>query len=125
MKKVLLFLLMIPACIFAQQREVFRIDSLPPEGILLDQGWKWHAGDNPEWAKAEFNDSKWEAIDPMKGIFELPQLSKKGEISWFRLYFSLSKTPSQQGGYVTANGRIRNLFKWKIIGALWSFNFSY
>ncbi len=96
MKKVLLFLLMIPACIFAQQREVFRIDSLPPEGIFLDQGWKWHAGDNPEWAKAEFNDSKWEAIDPTKRIFELPQLSKKGEISWFRLNFSLSKPPSQQ-----------------------------
>lgn len=25
----------------------FRIDSLPPQGVLLDKGWKWHAGDNP------------------------------------------------------------------------------
>jgi signal transduction histidine kinase len=96
MKKALLFLLLFPVCVFAQQQAVFRIDSLPKEGILLNEGWKWHAGDNPEWSKAEFNDSKWEGIDPTKSIFELSQLSKEGEISWFRLRFSVSKNPSQQ-----------------------------
>ncbi len=96
MKRILLLLLLFPVCIFAQQREVFRIDSLTKDGILLDKGWKWYAGDHPEWAKAEFDDAGWADIDPTKSISELPQLSKKGEISWFRLHFSVSKTPSQQ-----------------------------
>ncbi len=96
MKKILLLLLLFPVFVVAQQQDVFRLDSLPPEGILLDQGWKWHAGDNTDFAQPGFDDSEWEAIDPTKGVFELPQLSKEGEISWLRLRFSLSKNPSQQ-----------------------------
>ncbi|HOY17064.1 MAG TPA: ATP-binding protein [Haliscomenobacter sp.] len=96
MRNLIFCLLLFPLLAFAQNEAIFRIDSLPKEGVLLNQGWKWHAGDNPEWSKAEFNDSKWESIDPTKSIFELPQLSKKGEISWFRLHFSYSKHPLQQ-----------------------------
>jgi len=50
MRNLIFSLLLFPLLAFAQKREVFRIDSLPKEGILLNQGWKWHAGDNPEWA---------------------------------------------------------------------------
>ena len=70
MKRILLLLLLFPISIFAQQREVFRIDSLPQKGILFNKGWKWYAGDNLEWAKPEFDDAKWESIDPTKDIFD-------------------------------------------------------
>ncbi len=65
MKKLILTLFLALTCSigFAQ---VFRIDSLPEQGILLDKGWKYQAGDNPDWAKADFDDSKWESIDPTK-----------------------------------------------------------
>ena len=66
-------------------QSVFRIDSLPPEGVLLDKGWKFHAGDNPEWAKPEFDDSKWESIDPTQDVMDLPQV-RNSEIGWFRLH---------------------------------------
>jgi signal transduction histidine kinase len=85
MKKALLFLLLFPISIFAQQREVFRIDSLLKTGILLNQGWKWHAGDNPDWAKPGFDDAGWAEIDPTKDIFDLPKVSKKGDVFWLRL----------------------------------------
>ena len=84
MKKALLFLLLFPVCVFAQQREVFRIDSLPKTGILLNQGWKWHAGDNPEWAKPEFDDTRWEDIDPSKDIVQLPNISTDQPL-WLRI----------------------------------------
>ena len=29
---------------------VFRIDSLPANGVALDKAWKWHLGDNSNWA---------------------------------------------------------------------------
>ena len=48
----------------AQKPDVLIIDSLPPQGILLNQGWKWHAGDDPDFAKPNFDDSQWEDIDP-------------------------------------------------------------
>jgi signal transduction histidine kinase len=74
---------------FAQKQEAFkqvpfRIDSLPKQGILLDKGWKWHAGDNPDFAKADFDDSKWESIDPTKDLSDLSQIRQK-PIGWFRI----------------------------------------
>jgi signal transduction histidine kinase len=96
MKLLLPFLILLPVFSFAQKREVFRIDSLPKAGILLNQGWKWHAGDNLEWAKPEFDDSGWEEIDPTKDIFELPQLSRSGEIGWFRIHLLIDSSIKQQ-----------------------------
>ena len=84
MKHLTLILLLWSSFTFAQKSEVFRIDSLPKEGIVLDKSWKWHAGDNPEWVKAEYDDAGWEDIDPTKDIQDLPQI-KNAEIGFFRL----------------------------------------
>jgi two-component system, NtrC family, sensor kinase len=92
---ILLFLFCINAS--AQKVEPFKIDSLPKQGILLDKGWKWQAGDNPEWAKADFDDSAWESIDPTKDIFDLPQLHKN-PVNWLRLHFEVkNKLPHLLG----------------------------
>ena len=87
MKNLIALLLFLSLQAFAQKSEVLRIDSIPAKGILLDKGWKWHAGDNPDFAKADFDDSKWESIDPTKDIKSLPQIWKT-EIVWFRLRFN-------------------------------------
>lgn len=86
-RPVLFYLLCcLPICsIFAQS---LPIDSLPSQGVLLEKGWTFHAGDNPEWAKTGFNDSKWEAILPTNDIKAIPQLWKT-ERGWFRLRFSV------------------------------------
>ena len=80
---------------FAQKQEPFRIDSLPKQVILLDKGWKWHPGDNPDFAKPDFDDSKWEDIDPTKDIMDLPQVRKAG-IGWLRLNLHVDSTLLQQ-----------------------------
>lgn len=86
MKKNLLILLtFLPLAVFAQNNELFKIDSVPKEGIELDKGWKWHAGDNPDFAKSDFNDSLWEEINPVDDIKELPQLWET-DINWLRFY---------------------------------------
>ncbi len=73
------------------QTPVFKIDSIPTEGILLDKGWKWHAGDNPDFAKPDFDDSHWESIDPTKDADDLPQIKKVG-IGWIRINLKLDST---------------------------------
>ena len=60
MRHLIFCLLLFPMLAFTQNEAIFRIDSLPKEGVLLNQGWKWHPGDNPEWAKPEFDDAQWE-----------------------------------------------------------------
>ena len=88
MKKrtLILFLALISSLGFAQKQAAFRIDSLPKQGILLDKNWKWHAGDNPDFAKADFDDSAWESIDPTKDIMSLKQV-RQAEIGYLRINF--------------------------------------
>ena len=49
----------------------------------LDEGWKWHKGDDPSWASPAFDDSKWEAINPAQDVMHLPQIHD-GQILWLR-----------------------------------------
>jgi two-component system, NtrC family, sensor kinase len=89
MRNLLFCLLHFPLLVLAQKREIFRIDSLPKEGVLLNQGWKWQVGDNPEWAKPEYDDSGWEPIDPTKDIHALPQVFN-ARVKWLRLTFEVT-----------------------------------
>ena len=97
MKYLYLFLLFFPVSIFAQKAYIFKIDSLPKQGVLLDKGWKWQAGDNPDFAKPDFDDSTWTPIDPTKDIAALPEIFN-AQIKWLRLDFEVkNKLPNPLG----------------------------
>ena len=82
---------------FAQNSQIFHIDSLPTEGVLLNKGWKYQTGDNPNWAKPDFDDSAWKPIDPTKDIMALPEIFN-AQIKWLRLDFEVkNKLPNPLG----------------------------
>ena len=85
---------------FAQNSadSVFYINKIPPEGIVLDKGWKFHTGDNPEWSKQGYNDKEWTSINPTIELHHLPLL-REAEIGWFRLKMQVDS--SLQGERVT------------------------
>ncbi|WP_220275152.1 ATP-binding protein [Emticicia sp. BO119] len=66
-----------------KQRKFTPLDSIPTYGYTLSNHWKWHAGDNPLWAKHDFNDSLWEKLQVAESIEEFPEL-REAEIAWFR-----------------------------------------
>ena len=72
-----------------------RLDIARNNGILLEEGWKYHLGDNPEWAKPHFDDSEWASIDPTIYIKDIPQI-KSNDIGWLRLRFRLNSSLLQQ-----------------------------
>ncbi len=97
MRQLLLLLFLCPLLLSAQKTDIFRIDSLPTEGVQLNKGWKFHAGDNPVWAKADFDDSAWTPIDPTKDIAALPEIFN-AQIKWLRLDFEVkNKLPNPLG----------------------------
>ncbi len=65
---------------------VIRLKEIGANGILLNKGWKFQAGDNIAWCKPDIDDSKWLPMDPSLEILQLPLLlqPKKG---WLRLHF--------------------------------------
>jgi two-component system, NtrC family, sensor kinase len=67
--------------LLAQKKTETHIDSLP---IDLEKGWRWQAGDNLNFAKTDFDDSHWQAIDPSLPIKQLTQITD-AQIGWLRL----------------------------------------
>ncbi|MBD0376222.1 MAG: histidine kinase [Flavisolibacter sp.] len=94
MRKYQILLLLIYTTIFsyAQQHRIkdntYEIKQLSPQGIVLDKGWKFSIGDNPAYALPEYDDSRWQSIDPTKDIHDIPPLWKN-TIVWFRLHFTV------------------------------------
>lgn len=92
---LIIFLLFLLNTAFTWGQSIILIDSLPPEGLLLNKGWKWSAGDNPEWANPEFDDSKWIEVSPSQDLSKIPQLTQKG-IGWFRATLEFSPMVAQK-----------------------------
>src|SRR3982750_2339489 len=64
---------------------VFRLGTLPPNGVVLDKGWKFHPADDPAYARPDYDDSKWENINPVLEVNSQPKNAKSG-ICWMRLH---------------------------------------
>src|ERR1700739_1577487 len=61
---------------------VIRVDSIPDE-LSLDTCWKFHDGDDMQWAAYAFNDNSWDTLfTDLQGKHALTQF--KG-IGWFRI----------------------------------------
>ena len=56
----------------ANTAAAIRIDRLPATGFLLSRGWRYHAGDDPAWARPDFDDSGWDTLNPARPRRELP-----------------------------------------------------
>jgi two-component system NtrC family sensor kinase len=69
---------------FAQSGQVFNLNRLSKQDTILS-GWKFHAGDDAQWAGTTFNDSNWQPVDPGQDIQSFTQLKKPG-IGWLRLH---------------------------------------
>lgn len=70
----------------AQTRPPVIYDNLPEYGIDLNTGWHYAPNDNAAFAKPDFDDNGWAAIEPTKEMSGLPQL-KAVKIGWLRLRF--------------------------------------
>src|ERR1700751_656798 len=89
MKRILLCLLLLNACVFAQTDGVFRLDSLQKgtrgaKGMIKTK-WKFCAGDDMKWANPMFDDSKWESSPSNFSLGKAPTNTYKG-IGWFRIW---------------------------------------
>ena len=92
---IFLFIFLGHTCFSQNTTEIVHIDSLPPNGVLLDKGWKFQAGDNPDFAKTEYDDSKWQSINPALDIRNQPAIAKSG-ICWLRLHLLIDSSVIKQ-----------------------------
>jgi serine phosphatase RsbU (regulator of sigma subunit) len=60
-------------------------DHVKNEILLPFIQWKYHPGDNQEWAKLDFDDNSWKIIDPALRSLEVSKSEWQG-VGWFRFH---------------------------------------
>jgi signal transduction histidine kinase len=94
MRKLLVIWLLIGCFCAAQAQDAgsrLVIGKISPEGIALDKNWKFHVGDDIQWAKTNYNDSDWTVLnlsDPAPSFLA----KTNGNICWLRLHISFDTT---------------------------------
>ena len=73
------------------QTGVNTVKSLPPEGINLQEGWRFQAGDNPAWANVDFPDQSWPISKLTRDIND-PSPLNATPMGWLRLRLSTDST---------------------------------
>ena len=68
------------------------LEALHSGADLFSAPWKYHPGDNPEWASPTFDDTAWESRSTLLSRKELSENRWEG-IAWFRLHLSV---PNEQ-----------------------------
>ena len=65
-------------------------------GLLLGKAWRYHAGDNPAWARPDFDASRWDTLNLVRRIGrDMPPATQTG-VYWLRRRFRLSDSLRQQ-----------------------------
>ncbi|WP_273211533.1 ATP-binding protein [Runella zeae] len=95
MKKFGLFIVLLLYVSQVWGQSIIGIDSIPLKGLVLEKNWRWSAGDSPEWANPEFDDSAWKEVNPTQDLANIPNLTTKG-IGWFRATLEFSPLVAQQ-----------------------------
>ena len=62
--------------------------TVPLGGAVLDRGWKFREGDDPAWARPDFDDAAWLPINPNQLPSQLPQL-RGVRVGWLRLHLEV------------------------------------
>ncbi len=110
---------------FDSSQNVFYLNKLSPEGILLDKGWKFQAGDNPDYAKPDYDDSKWQPINPTLDIYDSSLQIPTSGIGWLRLHLSIDSSLQKEqlaliinqvvASEIYLNGQL--LYQFGVVGA--------
>ncbi len=99
MKQLILVLLLIPISLMAQEPKPGNLSPVLAKGgyANLAKEWKYKAGDKPEWANPDFDDTSWQTfIDDNLYNEEIQEKAKKTGIIWYRKKISIDSTTTQK-----------------------------
>ena len=81
---LLLLIIFCPASGQDSTDRSFHLGQIPVNGLTLDKGWLFHAGDEMAWAQPDHPDDDWQPVNPTDELHHIPIVRESG-IGWFRL----------------------------------------
>ena len=77
------------------------------EPVSLDQGWRFHSGDDPRWAGPAYDDSAWQPFDAHKGPNDQSFATVQGFV-WLRIH---ARLPAAHGPLSLLLDRVGNSYQ--------------
>jgi len=90
---LLLFSIVLVFPAYSNQLDTLKLEKM----VLFEKQWKYHQGDNAEWANTTFPDSDWETVNSLLDLDSMRSDMWNG-ISWFR--YKILVDPSARGKIV-------------------------
>ena len=72
---------------------LIKIDSIPNE-LSLDTSWRFHAGDDMQWASPAYDDSRWDSLWTI--LYDKNALAKLKGNGWFRIHLKVAPSLFQK-----------------------------
>ncbi|MFD1470609.1 ATP-binding protein [Hymenobacter caeli] len=79
----------------ANQTPDSHVGFVPRWRSLLTKGWRYHAGDDPTWARPDFDASTWDTLTLNRPVHAMPRATRAG-VCWLRLRFRLADSLRQR-----------------------------
>ncbi|MGI4835638.1 MAG: ATP-binding protein [Janthinobacterium lividum] len=95
MKQLLLLLAWVSASTCFAQTPDTAAPRVPRSGLLLGKAWRYHAGDNPAWARPGFDASAWDTLTLNQPARAMPPATQAG-VCWLRRRFRLADSLRQR-----------------------------
>ena len=96
MKKLIAFCPCILFSFFCLAQEVFLLHDPGNSFVVLDKGWTYHMGDQPEASRIDYEGQGWKPIRPNADIVESIPADAKTGIGWVRLRFRVTGNARKQ-----------------------------
>ncbi|MCO5949877.1 ATP-binding protein [Mucilaginibacter flavidus] len=105
----LLFSSIATAAIKNDTSGVIVIDKLSGNGFYLHHGWKFQTGDDPAFAKTDYNDNNWQLLNPALRLPNLPKAAQQG-IGWLRIKLSIAPGLRRNAAIIVAQSPALEVF---------------
>src|SRR5688572_421729 len=90
MKKLIAFCTCVFISFFCEAQEVFLLQDPGNSLVVLDEGWTYQMGDQPEASRVDYDAQGWKPIRPNADIVESIPPDVKTGIGWMRLRFKVT-----------------------------------
>jgi two-component system NtrC family sensor kinase len=81
---------------FSEAQNIFSLPDPADSAIILNEGWTYHMGDDPNIGNIDYDGDSWKPIQPVADIVDSIPADVKTGVGWMRLKFRVSNDARNQ-----------------------------
>jgi hypothetical protein len=92
--RIVLYVAIAAGCCGLLRSQEFDVSRSPQWLLSLEGNWRFHAGDDPQWAQSSFDDSSWSLLRSDRD-WSTQGFNRYSGMGWYRIHVKLPPEPGQ------------------------------